>query len=124
VDLLIDREGHSLKICGFSEEAFWDRGAGNEQMAFRSFEEAVWERGFIHIRSILQTVIVSLSPRLVGPVTKAAAYYEIADLNPRRTIVYSGGPNGRGEVFDGFRPALRRIYVLGIISGTEKFYPY
>jgi hypothetical protein len=105
VELLFDREGHSLRS--------WDI----------SVEEAVWRRGFIHIRSVDRSLIVSLNPQLVGPVTKAAAYYEIADLNPERTIVCAAGPNWRGEVFLGFRPAFRTIYALGVAIGTEIFYP-
>ena len=105
MELLIDHKGHSFRS--------WDI----------SVEEAVWKRGFIHIRSVNGSVIVSLSPQLAGLVTKAAAYYEIADLNPESTILCIAGQNRVGEVFLGFKLAFRRIYALGVAAGTEKFYP-
>lgn len=105
MELLIDGDGNSCRL------------------GVDAVTEAVSKRGFIHIRPLGRSVMVSLHPQLVRPVTMAGACYEIADLNPESTFVYADGQGGRSEVYPGFKPALRRIYGLMAAAGSVKLYP-
>jgi hypothetical protein len=85
-----------------------------------SIEDAVWQRGFIHINHISDGVIVSLCPQLALPITKSVALYEIAKLYPRRVFLRTAGPRAKFDAFFGFSPAFRKIHALCVAVGTEK----
>jgi hypothetical protein len=102
LEFLIDSEGVLLQS--------WDI----------SIADAVWKLGFVYLRSIGDVVAVSLCPRLAPPIAKGAAYYEIADLDPKRVFLRTAGPDATLEIFVGFGPAIRRIHALCVAVGTEK----
>jgi hypothetical protein len=104
VELMIDRDGVSLPS--------WDI----------STDEAVWSHGFIHMRSVRKSLIVSVCPARVLPVTEAGAYYAMADFDPSRVFLRTD-PDGACVVFQGYTPAINRIYVLKVTAGVEKFRP-
>jgi hypothetical protein len=99
VELLIDLTGQSLRV------------------GKRNVHAAVSKLGYIHIRSIERTVIVTLKPRLVHPLTVAAAAYEISDLNPERTIVVAAVEHQECWVFPGYMSALRKMASLASDAG-------
>jgi hypothetical protein len=105
VELLIDSEGESLR---------WRAIA---------IDEAVWNRGYIHIRTIGHSLMVALSPSLASAVAKVAAFYEIADLDPERIFLNTAGAHGKFEVFCGLTPVIRRVHELAVAAGTEACYP-
>jgi hypothetical protein len=78
----------------------------------RNVAVAIAKLGYIHIRAIDRTVIVTLKPRLVHPLTVAAAAYEIADLDPERSIVVADVKYQRCWVFAEYMPAIRKIASL------------
>jgi hypothetical protein len=102
VELLIDGQGVALQA--------WDI----------SVNEAVWHRGFVHIRSVGPSLLVSLCPRRAQPLAKGAAFYAIADFNPEHTFLRTTGSARACEPFTGFRPAFRRIHALCVAAGTEE----
>lgn len=104
MELMIDREGISLPS--------WDISA----------DEAVWSHGFIHMRSARKSLIVSVCPVRVLPVTEAGAYYAIADFEPSRVLLRTD-LDGACVVFQGYTEAINRIYALKVAVGVEKFRP-
>ena len=101
MELMIDHEGVSLPS--------WDI----------SIDEAVWKYGFIHLRSVCKSLVVSICPSRVLPVTQAAAYYAIADFGPSRTLLRT--ERGKEcEVIPGYKPVINRIYALRVTAGAEK----
>jgi hypothetical protein len=104
VEWLIDDEGHA-----------WLPGDN-------VIDHAVRHLGFIHIRKVGRSIVVSLCPTLVQPITMTGAFYEIANLDPERTFVCSDGPK-LYQVFRGYRPALHEIYRLVAATGSVKPYP-
>jgi hypothetical protein len=94
LELLIDHIGRSLRT------------------GKRDVVVAISKLGYVHIRVNGRTVIVTLTPRLVHPLTVAAAAYEISDLDPARTVVVAGVDKQECWVFAGYMPALRRIASL------------
>ena len=69
--------------------------------------EATGNEGCIHIRQGAKSVIVSVDfERLTGPAI-AAALYELADMQPTKVCLTSGG--NKIEVLVGFEAAFRRI---------------
>ena len=99
VELLIDLTGRPTKI-------------GKRDVAV-----AIAKLGYIHIRAIGRSVTVTLMPRLVHPLTLAAAAYEIADLEPDRTIVVAGAENNRCRVSAGYMSAIRTMASLAGDTG-------
>jgi hypothetical protein len=91
VEFLVDLTGRSIKV-------------GKRNVAV-----AVAKLGYIHIRLTDRTVIITLKPRLVHPLTVAAAGYEISDLEPERTIVLAGIENQECWIFTGYMSALRKM---------------
>ncbi len=81
---------------------------------------AVSELGFIHIRGLRRSLIVSFRPQLVQPLTMTGAFYAIAELNPERTLICPYATNQTGELFPGFRLALHRIHRLVAAAGSAK----
>ena len=81
--------------------------AGKRDVAF-----AVARLGFVHLRLIVSTLIVTLQPELVSQLTAAGAFYKIAQLNPQRTIIITGVGSKDCWAFDGYKPAIRNIQAL------------
>ena len=104
VELIIDCEGVSLPS--------WDI----------SIDEAVWNHGFIHMRFVRKSLIMSVCPARVLRVTEAGAYYAIADFDPSCVFLRTD-PDGACVVFQGYTPAINRIYALKVAAGVEKFRP-
>jgi hypothetical protein len=104
VEVFINFTGRALKVCK------------------RDISAAVSKLGYIHVRSIDRpsdseaghgrTVIITLEPRLNSDLMVAAVAYEIADLNPSRTIVVVGVSCQKSWVFPGYLPAIRKIAAL------------
>jgi hypothetical protein len=83
---------------------------------------AVSQLGLIHIRPVGRSVIVLLQPRLVGPATMTGAFYEIAELNPERTLIYASEMGGVAELYPGYRLAFKRINSLVAAAGNARAY--
>jgi hypothetical protein len=82
----------------------------------RNVAVAVAKAGFVHIRSIERTVIITLEPRLVSQLTLATACYKVADLSPERTVLVAGVTHPECWVFPGYIPALSTLGWL--VDGT------
>jgi hypothetical protein len=91
VEILIDPTGRSMR-------------AGRRDVAL-----AIAKIGFIYIRSLGRTAIVTLQPRLVSQLTLAGAGYKIADLGPERTIIVAGVMDPECWVFPGYTDALKKL---------------
>src|SRR5215471_18619070 len=105
VELLIDCEGVAF------------------QQPDQAIDDAVWNLGFVHLRAVNRSLIVTLCPRLVQPVTMAGVFYELADFAPESTYIIADRLARKSEMFQGFRPALRRIYELVAAAGDTDDYP-
>lgn len=81
--------------------------------------DAVWKRGFIHIRQAKRSVIVSLCPELVNGTTVTAALYEVADLRPARVCVITNHADSVAEVFAECKDALRSICEIVSTGGRQ-----
>jgi len=57
-------------------------------------------------------VIVTLQPQVGSDLMAAAAGYQIADLNPNRTVVLADLENPRCWVFPGYMSALKQVAAL------------
>jgi len=91
MDILIDEEGK------------WLQSDGNIP------EDAVWERGLVHIRRLSRaSILVSLRPRLLHPTTMVGAFYAIADLGRIRVFLATTTDQEWDEFAD-YIPAFRRI---------------
>jgi len=99
VECLIDLTGRALRI------------------GKRNVATAVRPVGFIFIRTIGRTAIITLQPPLVSQLTLAGAAYMIADLNPDRTILIVGIVNPECRIFPRYIDALRKLGEL--VSGRE-----
>ena len=78
----------------------------------RSVAVAILQGGNIHILSTQQTIIITLQPNAVSPLTLAAAAYAIADLTPDRSIVVAGLQEPQCWVFPGYLMAIQKIASL------------
>src|SRR4051794_31609255 len=67
MDLIIDAQGRCRQICAVD------------------LSNAVWQKGYVHIRQERRTVVVSLSPALVKLPTIDMTLTTIAGINPRST---------------------------------------
>ena len=104
MDILIDLAGRVLK-------------SGKRNIAI-----AVSKLGYIHICAVDhepndvaaadRTVIVRLQPQLSSELAVASACYQIADLQPARTVVIVDSANLACCVSSGYMPALRKIAAL------------
>ena len=102
MEFLIDLAGRSLPI------------------GRRNIAAAVGKAGFVHIRSVDRTVIITLEPRLVSQLALAATCYKVADLGPERTIVVAGVARPKYSVFLGYIAALSTLgwLVAGAAADT------
>jgi hypothetical protein len=91
MELLIDVAGHALRV------------------GKRDVSIAVSTLGFVHIRVVERTLIVTLQPGLVHPLTIAAAAYKVADSDPKRTIIIAGYGSQECWVFAGYSSALVKM---------------
>jgi hypothetical protein len=88
----------------------------------RNLAVAVSKLGYIHIctaghepnaaAATDRTVIVRLQPQLSSELAVVAACYQIADLQPARTVVIVDSANPVCCVSSGYMPALRKIAAL------------
>jgi hypothetical protein len=99
MDLLIDAQGRCRQI--------WAVDLSN----------AVWRKGYVHIRQERRAVIVSLSPALVRLPTVDATLTTIANMNPRSTSLIIDESSPAAVTFGAnWKAACRRICELSTAS--------
>jgi len=87
---------------------------------------AVWRKGYVHIRQERRTVIVSFSPALVRLLTVEVTLTTIADINPRCTSLIIDENNAIAITFGAnWKDACTRICELATASqNTQKTSTY
>ena len=99
MDLLIDAQGRCRQICAVD------------------LSNAVWRKGYVHIRQKRRTVVVSFSPALVRLPTIEVTLTTIADINPRSTSLIIDESSATATTFGtNWKAACRRICELAIAS--------
>src|ERR1043165_1057511 len=108
MDLLIDAHGRCRQICAVD------------------LSNAVWRKGYVHIRQERRTVIVSFSPALVRLLTVEVTLTTIADINPRCTSLIIDENNAIAITFGAnWKDACTRICELATASqNTQKTSTY
>lgn len=97
-------------------EVLVDVAGRSQRIGKRDVATAILKLGFVHIRSINRTAIITLAPRLVQPVTLAATAYKVADLDPERTIVVATAENEQCWAFSGYMLAIGKM--MSLVGGA------